>query len=515
MSTDVIHLSLEDAIRKSAESLVIFGHTFLGRSFRQTSPTFHYDMSDDLLTPGNRLVAFKVFRGGAKTSIARAHAAFKPAYGLGNVGMIVSHDAAHAYRTSRWLMKQVEYNKLYANTFGLRKGSKWTPEWFEIINTKLDLVYSYVAMGITGSIRGVNLDDFRPDYILCDDILDPENVATVEQRKKVEDAFFGGLLRSLSPASESPLAQMVLLQTPLDQADVISRAEQDDRFKCRTYGCFDAAGQSRWPERWSTDELLKEKAAYIKARQLYIWMREMECQIISAEKCSFSLDWFVDFTVVPDGIEYVISIDPAPVDIDNPGEDLDRDSLVVTVVGFTSSHIANGAVDVWVEAQHSAKNEAPDETANAVFDFSRTYNTRTVIIEWVAYQRTLAWFIQEEMKRRRHWLTIEKFEDRRKKTDRIVQTILAVGPYGRLHVRAACVQLLTEAAAFGVGYAGHDDHLDSLSIALAWKKLGALLADDAIEGEFRRLREEDRALTHKREEDVEEEVRESGYQSCP
>lgn len=507
---ELLNLTPEDAIRLSAKSLVAFGKLFFPRTARQESPKFHHDLSDILLTPGNRLIGVEIFRGGAKTSQCRIYSAFKPAFAIGNTGMIIGDNSTHAERSIRWLKKQIEFNKPLTQTFGLRKGSKWTDNWIEIVNERIGpqhgapTVYTYVAMGITGGTRGLNIDDYRPDFILVDDGCNNENVATPEGREKVNDTLFGDLQKSLAPETEAPLAQMVIVQTPINAYDAISQAEHDPSFKFLKVGCFDAAGQSSWPTRWSTETLLKDKAAHIKRRQLHLWMREMEVTIIQAEKCSFDSEWPVDFTVVPDGIEYVISIDPAPVDIDKkPGEvSEDRDYLVVSVVGFFKD-------DVYLETQHSAKNEDPDETADAVFRFSKLYNTRNVVVEAVAYQKTLAWLIEKESKERKHYLVIELFKDRRSKYDRITQAFLTVGPYGRLHVRSGCVQFLTEFGSYGVGYKGHDDHLDSCSIAIC-SRTKVLQSDAVLEGEYRRLREEDegRLLEDKQ---IDEEV----FQSCP
>jgi hypothetical protein len=231
----------------------------------------------------------------------------------------------------------------------------------------------------------------------------------------------------------------------------------------------------------------------------------MEVKVIQAETCSFAQEWPQDFTVVPDDTQYVISVDPAPFDIEKTPSDVteEQDWLVVSVVGFHKE-------DVFLETQHSARNENPDQTVNWIFEFSRRYGTRTVIIEVVAYQKTLAWLVDKEAEKRKHYLIIEQFKDKRSKYDRITQAILLIGPYGHLYVRASCSQFLTEYGAYGVGYRGHDDHLDSFSIAVAWMKR-LLRSDEAIEAEYRRLRDEDdgRFLEDK------EKKTEEGFQSCP
>jgi hypothetical protein len=426
--------------------------------------------------------------------------------------MIVGNNSTHAQRSIRWLKKQIKFNHIYYQTFGLREGSKWADDWIEIVNERIGPVhgapttYTFVALGITGATRGLNIDDYRPDFILCDDICDNENTATAEQRKKTDETFFGDLMKSLAPESESPVAQLALMQTPINEFDLISQAERDPTFKVLKISCFGPDGQSAWPQRWSTESLKADKEAHITGKRFHLWMREMEVTIVKAEATSFDLDWPQPYTVYPDNARFVISVDPAPFDPRVKEDDPKKDWQVISAVGFSPVIGEPREEDVWVDKQHGAKNEEPDKTINKIFEFCKLYNTREVVIEGVAYQKTLAWFLEKEMEARRFYLVVHLFQERRSKFDRITQTYLAIGPYGRLHVRSECDQFLTEFGGYGVGYTGHDDHLDSPSIAIAWRKR-RLLPDKDLEGEFKRLRDEDGP--------EEDEQDEGSYLSCP
>ena len=95
-----------------------------------------------------------------------------------------------------------------------------------------------LCVGITGSIRGINFDDFRPDLIVIDDVIDEENSATVEQRIKIEDLILGALKDSLAPATECPDAKLVMLQTPLNREDASCKALKDDEWVSAVFGCW-------------------------------------------------------------------------------------------------------------------------------------------------------------------------------------------------------------------------------------------------------------------------------------
>ncbi len=95
-----------------------------------------------------------------------------------------------------------------------------------------------LAVGITGQIRGINLDDWRPDFILADDPCDEENTGTDDQRRKIEKLFFGALEKTMARRAEAPLATMALLQTPLAHGDLIDVATNDDTWATVSYSCF-------------------------------------------------------------------------------------------------------------------------------------------------------------------------------------------------------------------------------------------------------------------------------------
>src|SRR3989304_9081112 len=208
---ELIGMSPQEAAQIGATSLTKYGKLFFPRTFRQESPPFHEKIGAALYGP-DRYNAFKVFRDGAKTTLLRTYASQRIAYGISRTIQYISVSQFHSMFSLRWLRRQVEYNKRWANTFGLRPGKKWTDEWLEIIHeneTNADGspgTITVLAMGITGQIRGFNPDDFRPDLQILDDILNEENTATPEQRQKIDGLVFGAVLNSLAPASKVPLA---------------------------------------------------------------------------------------------------------------------------------------------------------------------------------------------------------------------------------------------------------------------------------------------------------------------
>lgn len=437
--SDLVALSPKEAVQLGATSLTKYGKLFFPRTFRQDSPSFHEDIGRALYSH-DRYNAFKVFRGGAKTSLLRVYASQRAAYGISRFIGWVSTSQLHAKFSLRWLRRQVEHNKRWADTFGLRPGKKWTDEWMEIECHLLEdehapgqpVIITILALGITGQIRGFNPDDFRFDLLLLDDVLDDENAATPEQRKKIDDLIFGALLKSLAPASEAPLAKAVFLQTPMNREDSMEKCMKDPEWHGVEFGCFDQFGKSRWETRLPTEVLLKEKEAHIRRSQYRLWMREMEVKIVSGEEKAINVETFKYWDVLPEQMDKVVSVDPAS----SEGEKADKH--VTVGLGFKG-------LDVYVIVCAVAFKNQPDKAANDFFNAALLLHPRKGVVESNAYQRVFKWILEQEMIKRKIFVAMELLEVKTKNADRIMQTIPGLSAYGHFWIHKSMTELVTQA----------------------------------------------------------------------
>jgi hypothetical protein len=466
-------ISPAEAVALGAQSLEMFGKMFFPKTFRQSSPDFHRQIGEALYSPA-RYNAFEVFRDGAKTSLLRVFVSQRVGYAISRTIMYVSVSQAHAMMSVRWLKRQITYNKRYAETFGLRKGEKWTDEHCEIFHGIEDTPITILAMGITGQIRGFNPDDYRPDLIIIDDVLNEENAGTEEQRKKIESLIFGALLNSLAPASDMPLAKAVFLQTPLHKEDAIEKCLRDPQWNGLRFSIFDENGNSRWESRWPTETVKAEKAAAIARGQYVIWMREKECKVVSSEEKAFDtekLRFWDTLPSLPQMTIRVISIDPAS------SESKKADDQVVMVVGFHGP-------DIFVLKYEGGQAMMPDKTAMHFFNFVLAYAPQKAVVESIGYQRVLAWYLEQEMQKRRIFLPIDKLQDRRKKSDRIIQAIAGNLSFGQLWVHSSMSKLIQQMDDYDpLDDSQHDDYLDALAMAIS--AVNPALRGTLVDGEFR------------------------------
>lgn len=467
--------SLSEAVTLGAVDDDFFGSYFFPKTFRQPHPSFSRVIQSAFDDPTSRYVAMKMFRGSSKTTRVRSRVAKHISYGLSHTIGLVSNAQKHSIYSLRWLRKQIEYNERWARAFGLRKGGVWSEEVIEIIHTLYDFPVTVMALGITGQIRGINIDDYRFDFIVLDDPDNEETTGTPEQREKTQALVFGALKQSLAPPTEAPLAKMAVLQTPLDREDTIALCEKDPAFRTVNVPCFDKDSRSVWEDRFPTSFLLNEKEMHVRLNKLSLWMREMECRIISPELASFQEAWLREYEELPPEFDVIIAVDPASSD------NKDADDQVVGAVAFGRG-TAKG--NVYLLEYTANKGEMPDAAGAYVLQLKMRYRNRVrkLAVESVAYQKVLAWYLEKLMSANRQWIAVDEIQDRRRKADRIVQELVGIAASGRLHVkRKEHTKFVQQFVEYSPLTRMHDDVLDMVSIAvMSYKGAGTYEADYTV-----------------------------------
>ena len=487
-------LSLQEAVQLGAVDSVVFSRTFFPKTFRQATPLFHRRMWD-LLDSHSRYVNMQVYRDGAKTTLLRTYTAKRIAYNTSRTILYIGKSQGHAARSLQWLQKQIEFNQLYAGTFGLRKGSKWNTDEMEIIHGTEGNPIWITGMGITGSVRGLNFDDYRPDLIIVDDVVDEENSASLEGREKISNLILGAVKESLAPATESPDAKMAILQTPLDPNDISQQALRDPQFVSARFGCWTEETEnlpiedrkSNWEERYPTATLQEEYAAAAARNRLSVFAREKECKLITLELSAFKEEWLQFFGVgeeepepLLDEMFCVLVIDPVPPPSDNAlAKGLPKgDYEALGVIGKYKGKL-------YVLETSYRRGHNPSWTVAEFFRLAQRWRVRKVVVEAVAYQRTLAWLLREAMKRAGTYYAITEYIDKRKKELRIHDGLHGVSHNRQLFVRRRQTVLIDQYIRFSESKKlDHDDVLEVVAIGATELQNGGFnLADGGYHDE--------------------------------
>ena len=470
-----------DLVRLCAVDDELFSRVFFPNAVRKTSPAYSRDVWNRLNNPAKRLVNLRIFRGGSKTTRLRLFTAKRIAYGLSYTILYVGASEAHAIRSLQWLKSRIEPSldstgqrrlPLFASVFDLRKGRKWEETQFEVFHGTDQRPIWVLGVGITGNIRGINFDDYRPDLIVLDDIVTDENAATEDQREKLTTLVLGAVKNSLSPASDAPNAKMVMLQTPLHSKDVSGLAAKDPSWDTAVYPCWtpetaldpDIDNQiSAWEEQFPTKELRKDKLNAVAQNRLSIFAREMECRLVSPEVRDFRPEWLQFYDTDPRSLRgtFVLSIDPVPPPSairlrEHRFEGLDFEAHVVWCRNSSGYYL----VDCRTNRGHD-----PGWSVATALSLAQEWRVARIIVETVAYQKVLKWHLEKEMTRRKTFFVVKPFDDKRSKYNRITSVFGTLAPQQLVFVRKQHAAFIEQFEEYHGG--DHDDVLDASATALS------------------------------------------------
>jgi phage terminase large subunit-like protein len=462
-------VDLNELVSLCATDGELFCRTFFPSAFRQSSPEFHRDMWADLIDPDVNLSAFSVFRGGAKTTLLRSFVAWSVAYRASRTIAYLGASTDKAHESGDWLRRLIEGNSedglSFAQVFGLRPGSVWNSDRLDILcrfaPQKPETTITLVALGITSSVRGLNINNFRPDLVILDDVQTEENVGNETQRAKLNELVYASIFNTMAPRSEAPNRKMVLSNTPMRPQDLIAKAEHNPDYKFRKFGIRDEAGRSRWEERFPSEEIDREEAAARRENQWAYFAREKLCWLVPDEGQFFRPSDLRFYETPPANMVTAYAIDPVPPPsaAQVAGGMSSKDFEAHVIVGMTANR------DVYVLEMSTSRSHHPDWSANKFFELAGKWKPIRCRVEGIAYQATLKWYLDEQMKKRGRFHVVEIYKDQRAKPIRIRQSLAGLASNGKLYVRRDMIDWLAQWET----YPGcdHDDLMDATAMAVS------------------------------------------------
>ncbi len=475
---------VNEIIELGGSDPAFFNHYFFGRTYRQEDPPFQPQIWSILDNPQWRFINLEVFRGGAKTSVLRTLMAKRIAYGLSRTILYIGKSDEHATRSVSWLRKQILFNHRLRDVFGFEKGVKFNDSVLEVwIEALQDTCYITPA-GITGSIRGINFDDYRPDLIICDDVISKETVGTPAARNKVYEVLMSDVKESLEVASDNPNSKMVYLNTPLDDDDPGQRFKVDPEFVTFTFSCWTPATrdlpidqqESSWPARFPTETLRREKRAAIATNRLWLFTREKECKLSSPDTAAFKATWLKKWTVLPPLLEMkrLLWIDPVPPPSERQIEQglAKKDYEAFAVVGEYKG-------EFYLLEIRSNRGHEPDWTVATFFEMMQTWKLRQCFVESTGYQRALPSFLRMAMRERREYYTIHEIDDKRSKYDKILDGLHPVVSHQLLHVHPSMTTFIEQYTKYPD--VGHDDEIEAVARGVERLHRGVIIEGELVE----------------------------------
>lgn len=464
-------LTPDELAKLCAVDTPLYASTFFPGTFRQAPASFHTALWKGLEANQRRLLNFQVMRDGAKTTILRAFISKRIAYGVSRTILYIGKSDDQAKRSLNWLRSQVYNNHRWAQFYGIEKGETFNDGEAVFLHKTLNLRIWMVAVGINGSLRGINLDDHRPDLIILDDAIDDDNAATPLGRKKTSERIHGAIKESLAPASEAPMAKLVMLNTPIGMEDASMDALTDPEFYSLRFPCWTIESEewpidqriSSWEERYPTETMRQQKRSSIQQGRAHVFAREKECKIITPETAPLRREWLKYYETLPprEEMQVCMSIDPVP----KPSAQAISRGL--HRLDFEAHSVWGRHKTGFYQLEYlTNRGHEPNWTIMAFWHLVLKWKPSIVRVETIAYQATLSWILSQSMKAKGIYVLIDEVADRRNKIMRIIDTFSGVGSQGEVYIDQKQTDFIDQWS--NIESTSHDDVIDAAAMCVEW-----------------------------------------------
>lgn len=363
----------------------------LGSELTLEIPAFHHDVWRELVTYRRRIdlmltghlqKAFTVPREHSKTTILKIFITnafrFSSLRFLLYTGATYTNAANCVRDVVEWLLSENQ-SKVWGLSFKIKSNESeglWILDIADHQGRRKRVILR--AIGRRGSVRGLNIDSMRPDLLVFDDIEDLETADGGEMQAKLDEWFFGTVLKASAKRSLRIYIGNIIRSTTL-----LARLAKDEDWNPTNYGALvrnkqTGALQPLWPGMHTVESLLADYRSFRRRGLGSTWESEMmnlARDIVLQESLPDTC-----LTPIPSA-EYVesgfICLDPAF------GLDSNNDDSAITV----HARLKNLPVPAVIDSFKGKGSER--YVFDRIMDAVYRWGLRTIVIEAVAAQRLL------------------------------------------------------------------------------------------------------------------------------
>lgn len=301
------------ALRVDAEFFIEF---FLAEQLDMPVPEFHKQIWSLLTDQEKERVLLAIPRDHAKTTLAKLVVVWYWLFTTHRFCVYLSNTNAIAKGACKDIIEFL-FTPNFQQVFGkveMVKSSENESLWIFDLKTPSGQVKRCIlrAIGQGQQMRGINIDNQRPDIAVIDDVEDNENTSSEAQQKKLDMWMFGPFIKALARKKK-----ILWLGNMLSKTSLLARLSRNARWNPVVFGCLirdNASGvlHPLWEGKWSVDALKDDFKEYKDLGLIESWMCEMMNMPGHGEN-GFTADQ-IHYLPVPSPEECVatwITVDPA------------------------------------------------------------------------------------------------------------------------------------------------------------------------------------------------------------
>lgn len=239
---------------------------------------------------------------------------------------------------------------------------------------------SMVARGWSAGIRGINLQNERPDVIFCDDVQTRANDESPTDSQKLLNELVGTIFRAIAPRGNRII---IYVGNMYSEDCILYKFKKSKSWISMVTGAILESGIPLWPALFSLEELMES--------------------YYHDEALGLAHIWFAE--VMNDPKSSALSLLPHPLpdcDIDEDEEILDPDGSFLTIdpAGFRkasddnviAAHLKFQEKGYIVETSRGIMD--PQELIQKAITMALAHGCTLIAVEAVAYQQTLCFWLQ-------------------------------------------------------------------------------------------------------------------------
>jgi hypothetical protein len=247
-----------ELLRIDAEFFIEF---FLAEELSSEVPQFHKEIWGMLTKLDLERVLLAIPRDHAKTTLAKLCVVWYFLFTPHRFCTYLSNTNAIAKNACRDIMAFFK-NSNFVAVFGhvkVLKESETESLWMFEVPMGNGRVKQCIlrAVGAGQQMRGINIDNQRPDITVVDDVEDNENTESELQQKKLDKWIFGPYLKALARRKK-----IIWLGNMLQKTSLLARLSRNPKWNPVVFGAMvqnavTGALTALWPSRWSIEELIE------------------------------------------------------------------------------------------------------------------------------------------------------------------------------------------------------------------------------------------------------------------
>jgi len=275
-SVDIDHREIVAALRVDPEFFIEF---FLAEQLNMPVPEFHKEIWGLLTDQEKERILLAIPRDHAKTTLAKLVVVWYWLFTSHRFCVYLSNTNPIAKGACKDIIGFLE-SPNFVTVFGpvrMIKSSENESLWIFDLHMPNGRVKRCIlrAIGQGQQMRGINIDNQRPDISVVDDVEDNDNTASEFQQKKLDEWMFGPFIKALAQNHK-----LIWLGNMLAKTSLLARLSRKKEWNPVVFGALVKNTESKqleplWPGRWTVAKLMANLQEYKDLGLVETWMCEM------------------------------------------------------------------------------------------------------------------------------------------------------------------------------------------------------------------------------------------------